>query len=267
MFGRSKRIRHVAPGQPVPCVDHDVTPCKSIDMPMDTDTVVPAPQQALPHQQPQGGYIDQPDPPSPASSNCSDPDVCWICLDSSTSACQLIRPCACPRTTHAKCIARWQLQSAGTRRETHCDFCGQQLPDWKQVLTVTGPSAVRAPAVMTVTFNGRTFFFHVEPGPEGYRKFTADVKAAFTLPDDCDLNITFTCDEPAEPRVDEEVVAAAAEGPASLLTLQGAGAYDAAVHCAAISAAKRLAMRQAGMVGGRKMSEDSRRSSVSFFGA
>lgn len=112
---------------------------------------------------------------------------------------------------------------------------------------------------MTVSFNGRTFFFHVEPGEEGYRKFTTDVKAAFTLPEDCDLNITFTCDEPASGAAGEEDVVplvteeAAAEPPASLLTLQGAGAYDAAVHCAAISAAKRLAMRQAGRTGSSNM--------------
>ena len=31
---------------------------------------------------------------------------------------------------------------------------------------------------------------------------------------------------------------------ASLLTLQGAGAYDAAVHCASVSAAKRLQQHQ-----------------------
>lgn len=115
---------------------------------------------------------------------------------------------------------------------------------------------------MTVTFNGRTFFFHVEPGPEGYRKFTADVKAAFTLPDDCDLNITFTCDEPAAPVAEapEEVVAPTGDGPASLLTLQGAGAYDAAVHCAAISAAKRLAMRQAGLLRGAQAKKEVERS-------
>lgn len=144
------------------------------------------------------------------------------------------------------------------------------LPDWKQVLTVAGPTAARAPAVMTVSFNGRTFFFHVEPGEEGYRKFTADVKAAFTLPDDCDLNITFTCDEPAtggcagdasggdrmEDVVEEAPRGGVADAPASLLTLQGAGAYDAAVHCAAISAAKRLAMRQAA---GRSASSRSQR--------
>lgn len=117
---------------------------------------------------------------------------------------------------------------------------------------------------MTVTFNGRTFFFHVEPGPEGYRKFTADVKAAFTLPDDCDLNITFTCDEPAAEAPEEVVAPAEPPGSTSLLTLQGAGAYDAAVHCAAISAAKRLAMRQAGVLRGGKGDEGRR--SRSLFG-
>jgi hypothetical protein len=36
----------------------------------------------------------------------------------------------------------------------------------------------------------------VKPGPEGYRQFTEAIRRAFNLPDDSELNITFTCDEP-----------------------------------------------------------------------
>jgi hypothetical protein len=36
----------------------------------------------------------------------------------------------------------------------------------------------------------------VKPGPDGYRQFTEAIRRAFTLPDDSELNITFTCDEP-----------------------------------------------------------------------
>ena len=86
---------------------------------------------------------------------------------------------------------------------------------------------------MNVTFNGVTRGFRVAPGPEGYKKFTSEIQKAFKLPADSDLNITFTCDEPVD--------------VASRLVLKGKGAYDAAVVCASISAARRVA-RQSGDV-------------------
>lgn len=49
---------------------------------------------------------------------------------------------------------------------------------------------------MNVNFGGRTYSFEVQPGPDGYRRFTSAIRAAFALPDDSELNITFTCDEP-----------------------------------------------------------------------
>lgn len=39
--------------------------------------------------------------------------------------------------------------------------------------------------------------FEVRPGPEGYRHFTESIRKAFKLPEDSELNITFTCDEPS----------------------------------------------------------------------
>lgn len=153
-----------------------------------------------------------------------DAPLCWICLDIGG---ELIYPCKCPRTAHKRCLARWQLQSAGTRRETHCEFCDTALPDWKKALTPAPAVAEKPPAIMNVNFDGRTYSFEVEPGPNGYAKFTEAIRRAFDLPDDSELNITFTCDEPTVPEL------------GSLLTLQGAGAYDAAVHCAALSAARR----------------------------
>lgn len=98
------------------------------------------------------------------------------------------------RHAHSRCLARWQLQSAGSRRETHCDFCNSQLPDWKAVLTPLPD--LSAPAVMNVNFDGRTYSFEVRAGMAGYSEFTESIRRAFNLPDDSDLNITFTCDEP-----------------------------------------------------------------------
>lgn len=37
----------------------------------------------------------------------------------------------------------------------------------------------------------------MKPGPDGYRQFTESIRRAFNLPDDSELNITFTCDEPS----------------------------------------------------------------------
>ncbi|PSC70781.1 zygote specific ZYS1 isoform B [Micractinium conductrix] len=157
-----------------------------------------------------------------STSSSEDTPVCWICLD---TAGPLIFPCKCPRVAHPRCLARWQLQSAGSRKETHCEFCDARLPDWKA--TLTPQCGANAPAVMNVNFDGRTYSFEVKPGPDGYRQFTESIRRAFNLPDDSELNITFTCDEPSTDN-------------GSLLTLQGSGAYDAAVHCASVSAARRL---------------------------
>ncbi len=41
--------------------------------------------------------------------------ICWICLDTARPDAPLVTPCACPRQAHAQCLARWQLQSAGSR--------------------------------------------------------------------------------------------------------------------------------------------------------
>lgn len=77
---------------------------------------------------------------------------------------------------------------------------------------------------MNVNFHDHVYGFVVKPGPEGYLEFTHAIRTAFHLPEWSELNITFTCDEPSS---------------GSLLTLQGRGAYNAAVHCAAISATRR----------------------------
>lgn len=83
---------------------------------------------------------------------------------------------------------------ASGRKETNCEFCDGMLPDWKKALTPT--CGADAPAVMNVNFDGRTYSFEVKPGAEGYRRFTEAIRRAFALPEDSELNITFTCDEP-----------------------------------------------------------------------
>jgi len=88
---------------------------------------------------------------------------------------------------------------------------------------------------MNVTFDGIVYSFAVKPGKHGYQDFTERIRQAFHLPQGCELNITFTCDEPST---------------GLPLTIHGQGAYDAAVHCAGISAARRkLASSEVSSVG------------------
>ena len=80
------------------------------------------------------------------------------------------------------------------RRESLCDFCNSRLPDWREALSLQ--SDVNAPAIMNVSFEGKTYSFEVKPGSSGYMQFTEAIRHAFQLPSDSELNITFTCDEP-----------------------------------------------------------------------
>ena len=92
--------------------------------------------------------------------------------------------------------ARPSIRSLLRRRETHCEFCDSILPDWKSTLTPV--CGANAPAVMNVNFDGQTYSFEVKPGPAGYKQFTQAIREAFSLPEDSELNITFTCDEPSQ---------------------------------------------------------------------
>eukprot|EP00951_Prasinocladus_malaysianus_P045601 scaffold610712_cov42-Prasinocladus_malaysianus.AAC.1 len=56
---------------------------------------------------------DQSDKQS-SDSDSDDKEACWICLDEGTDDDGLVSNCKCPRKAHAKCLARWQLQSAGS---------------------------------------------------------------------------------------------------------------------------------------------------------
>ncbi len=54
-----------------------------------------------------------------------------------------------------------------------------------------------APPALPPRLVRRRLLPQVKPGPEGYRQFTEAIRRAFNLPDDSELNITFTCDEPS----------------------------------------------------------------------
>lgn len=155
--------------------------------------------------------------------------MCWICLERNcSSAGKLVQPCSCPRFVHEKCIARWQLQSAGRscvpfsyrravsadcdtrqtkvtqstcpalcREETQCRFCGRKLPDWKQKMTPDNVTPC-ATAVMAVVLNGKEHRITVEPGRNGRQQFEKEIRRLFSLSSDDELEFTFDCQTPGE---------------------------------------------------------------------
>ena len=210
-----------------------------------------------------GELACQPVPHQPLPWPACGLDFCWpnkaVAVAGHICACMLrLGSCRAPH---------FCTPPARRRKETHCEFCDSRLPDWKG--TLTPQSGANAPAVMNVTFDGRTYSFEVgggrpacaaavaaaalgfprcchalwlkpaptavqlrrhpetlpafahpfpchrpagsqpvpcvsalccaqvKPGPDGYRQFTESIRRAFNLPDDSELNITFTCDEPS----------------------------------------------------------------------
>lgn len=146
-------------------------------------------------------------------------DVCWICLDPAGPFGQLERPCACPRSVHAMCLARWQLHSAGRDEERTCRFCHTELRDWKPVMTEATGAKVVTP-YMRVSFNGKTYKVQVQPGPEGAAAFERQIRSLLQLPEGLEFDVIFHCRAP---------------GTGDKLQLQGLNAFDAAVHCASLS--------------------------------
>ncbi|CAL5223859.1 g6446 [Coccomyxa viridis] len=156
-------------------------------------------------------------------------EVCWVCLGESTCLEPLCYPCKCPRPVHGACLARWQLHSAGSREEVACRFCSAVLPDWKPVLTPPLEDAAAACPTMSVTFNGQVHHVRVKGGPNGYADFVKDIQSIFGITTEHDMQLAFDCADPMT---------------GLPMKLNGSGAYQAAVHCATISAAKRIRMWQ-----------------------
>lgn len=149
-------------------------------------------------------------------------EVCWICFEAEKRGEPLVAPCSCPRRVHRRCLARWQLQSAGRTEETRCRFCNNVLPDWRE--SITPPDVRPAVPVMSIHFHNTTYWLEVRPGPEGLSKFQSEVRRLLGLSDNQDFDITFECKVP---------------GTGSKMELRGLSAFDAAVYCASITAAER----------------------------
>ena len=154
-------------------------------------------------------------------------DQCWICMESGARD-PLASVCACPgKLAHARCIARWQLQSAGKQEERTCRFCMNELPDWRPHLTPPDLKPSRT-AVLAVALNGGEHRITVEPGSSGRSQFEKEIRRLFSLTDDDEIDFTFDCQAPGT--FGESAVK---------LVLEGGDAFDAAFHCAAVTAALR----------------------------
>ena len=97
------------------------------------------------------------------------------------------------------------------------------------------PDGVKMSAVprMAVVLNGIEHMIEVEPGPDGRKKFERDIRTHFNLLDSETLDYTFDCEEPP---VDASKIKHEEAGG---LLLEGVDAYDAAFHCASVTAAVR----------------------------
>lgn len=82
---------------------------------------------------------------------------------------------------------------------------------------------------MTVVHGGQTYQVHVEPGSDGKKAFDAKIREIFNLSPDDAVELTFGCKVPG---LNEGEV-----------TLSGWESFDAAVHCASISAGLRTASK------------------------
>lgn len=153
---------------------------------------------------------------------------CWICLSSeeTSSSGDLQHLCKCPasRVAHRRCLAKWQLISAGKSEEHSCRFCEAVYPSWKESLT---PANLKpAIPVVSVHYNGVCYRLRVKPGPDGFDSFQRQLQRITGLSVlDC-MQITFQCRSP---------------DTAQELNFKGITAFDAAIHCASISAAERMA--------------------------
>eukprot|EP00878_Enallax_costatus_P005225 GHUV01005491.1.p1 GENE.GHUV01005491.1~~GHUV01005491.1.p1 ORF type:complete len:273 (+),score=73.35 GHUV01005491.1:181-999(+) len=160
----------------------------------------------------------------------NDDNCCWICLQpESTLLGRLEQPCACPRLCHIRCLSRWQLQSAGRSEETHCRFCSAAYSDWRQHLAPRADSSGLPPRpatpIMAIFYENQTHRIKVYPGPEGKTRFEQQIRELIQLGDQEDFDIKFECKAP---------------DTGGLLHLDGMNAFDAATHCASLTAAERI---------------------------
>ncbi|GLC43026.1 hypothetical protein PLESTM_001414700 [Pleodorina starrii] len=165
------------------------------------------------------------------SQDLENEEFCYICFEGATRGPSgevepLVQVCRCPTRVHRRCVARWQLYSAGRREEKSCRFCQDTLPDWKEVLTPRSlPPAV---PVLSIYYNNTCCRMKVRPGPDGLQAFLRQLQAIVGR-DVANVNFVFRCRCP---------------DTGAEIFLQGLQAFEAAMHCACVRAAQRSLLQQ-----------------------
>jgi hypothetical protein len=88
---------------------------------------------------------------------------------------------------------RISLTTSHHLQESHCRFCKQALPSWKAAYSDLNAAA--AP-VMSIQFNGHTYWLQVKPGECGVEQFKDDVRRLLGLSVEQAFDITFECRVP-----------------------------------------------------------------------
>lgn len=163
------------------------------------------------------------------SGECISEEPCYICLsnESAHDHDALIRPCPCPRNVHRRCLARWQLKQAGKPEETSCRFCQHTIgDDWRNVLTplYLRPYMSYMRPTLGITFNGEQYDICVELNTTTLPKFLEAVRLACKFPPEHEFDMRFVCQDPFH---------------GGDIAFESINAFNAAVYCATIAAAKR----------------------------
>ncbi|KAF6259128.1 hypothetical protein COO60DRAFT_1638600 [Scenedesmus sp. NREL 46B-D3] len=82
---------------------------------------------------------------------------------------------------------------------------------------------------MAISFEGQIHYIKVYPGAEGRARFEAQIRELIQLEDGEDFDVEFECKAP---------------DTGATLHLDGINAFDAATHCAALTAAERISKQQ-----------------------
>eukprot|EP00899_Mesostigma_viride_P008796 jgi/Mesvir1/17918/Mv12981-RA.1 len=146
---------------------------------------------------------------------------------------RLVRACNCPHLVHLECLGYWQLRSAGKRQERTCDWCKQELPDWRLFLSDMivsdaarlSPSTALPPLDTTSTslyinFKGIRKSFPATASPAGFSHFTTHVRETFAISGKDTIDWSFQC---IDPFTRQQIV------------LTGEGSFNAAIFCSAVA--------------------------------
>eukprot|EP00898_Chlorokybus_atmophyticus_P004296 jgi/Chlat1/4868/Chrsp31S04878 len=177
-----------------------------------------------------------------ATNDGNEEEFCWICMlgdnawadEAAGERCGPLvsNVCGCISSrVHLRCLAKWQLSRLGTKEETHCRVCRQELPEWRDTLLPrdmssalkgVGQPGMPRTAVMHISYGGQRHSFPVTATRRGLEDFKAHIRRLCNVPSWYEIRFSFSYPDPN------------GEGT---LQLTGINAFYYAVHRAAVDAA------------------------------